>query len=288
MLVLFDIGGTKMRIGRSRDGHSLDASVKIDTPRDFKEGISAFKRIVDEFSREGEIEHAAGGIAGVLDHDHEMLLASPNMGGWIEKPLRRELSQILKSPVTIENDTAVVGLGEAHHGAGKGHSIVAYITVSTGVGGVRIVDGRIDRARFGFEPGHQIIDLDGTACLMCNERSLHADGKGHLEGYISGSSVEHRFERPAYELPQDDPLWDGLAHALAVGLNNTIVHWSPDVVVLGGSMIVGDPRIPLALVERYLERELVVFPEIPELKPALLKDQGGLYGALVLARTRKR
>ena len=62
----------------------------------------------------------------------------------------------------IANDTAVVGLGEAHRGAGIGYNIVTYITVSTGVGGTRIVDGRIDRRIYGFEPGHQTIDIDNS------------------------------------------------------------------------------------------------------------------------------
>ena len=33
----------------------------------------------------------------------------------------------------------MVGLGEAVHGAGRGNCIVMYMTISTGVGGARIV-----------------------------------------------------------------------------------------------------------------------------------------------------
>jgi glucokinase len=53
------------------------------------------------------------------------------------------------------------GLGEAVFGAGKGREIVVYMTISTGVGGARIVGGKIDASAMGFEPGHQIIDACG-------------------------------------------------------------------------------------------------------------------------------
>ena len=48
-----------------------------------------------------------------------------------------------------------------------------------------------------------------------------------------------------YEIPQADAIWDQLAYYLAHGLRNSILYWSPDVIVLGGSMIIGDPRILL-------------------------------------------
>lgn len=84
-----------------------------------------------------------------------------------------------------------------------------------------------------------------------------------------------------YDIPQDDPMWDQYAHLLAYGLNNTILHWSPNVVVLGGAMIVGDPSIPIDATRAYLENILKVFPELPDIKKAELEDFGGLYGAMV-------
>jgi len=97
------------------------------------------------------------------------------------------LEEILEVPVFLRNDTAIVGLGEAHAGAGKGHEIVVYITVSTGVGGVRIIKGEIAKNQFGFEIGHQIIDLDGSVCPSC-EKPVD------LENMISGRATEQRLK----------------------------------------------------------------------------------------------
>src|SRR3989344_1426609 len=98
-------------------------------------------------------------FCGCLDAKKETIFHAPNMSKWDNRPLKKELQRALHTKnVFLENDTALVGLGEAVRGSGKGKQIVAYITVSTGINGVRIVNGEIDRSALGFEIGHQILD----------------------------------------------------------------------------------------------------------------------------------
>src|SRR3989344_5345381 len=172
MHILFDIGGTKMRVAASRDGRGLDeVRVEKTIPYDFEEGMRVFESLVTDVAGGESITHVVGGIAGALNREKTHLVNSPNIGGWVHKPLKEVLETRFKAKVFLENDTALVGLGEAVHGAGKGFSIVAYITVSTGVGGVRVVDGAIDKNIFGFEPGHHIIDMGADmTCLGCNTK----------------------------------------------------------------------------------------------------------------------
>lgn len=283
MYILFDIGGTKMRIASSRDCKTfLEEPRVVRTPEDFDEAMALFKETAAELCSGEAIRFGAGGIAGALDTGRSVLLRSPNKPAWIGKPLREKLSEALGAPVVLDNDSAVVALGEAHFGAGRGADIMVYITVSTGVGGARIVRGRIDANRFGFEPGHQIIDMGGAACPTCNADGVHGDGPGHLEGYVSGTALSRRMNKKPYEITEK-AVWEELAGWLAVGLTNTIVHWSPDVVVLGGSMIVGEPSIGIGDVRRALDGTLDIFQQKPELKKAELQDFGGLYGAMALA-----
>jgi predicted NBD/HSP70 family sugar kinase len=187
----------------------------------------------------------------------------------------------MNAPVYIENDTAVVGLGEAVFGAGKFHDIVAYISVSTGVGGVRIVHKQIDVSAAGFEPGHQIIDAGGGLEV----RGEPAYQNRTLEAYVSGSSVEARYHKKPFEIEQPE-FWEHMARILAYGLNNTIVHWSPEIVVIGGSMMkkIG---IPVDRVAAHLKGILHIYPEIPVIAKSELEDVGGLYGAMQLIKTRK-
>jgi predicted NBD/HSP70 family sugar kinase len=89
-----------------------------------------------------------------------------------------------------------------------------------------------------------------------------------------------------YEIPQDDAIWDQLALYLAHGLRNTILYRSPDVVVLGGSMIVGNPRILLDDIIKHTNEVLGDSIACPLILDAKLGDQGGLYGAMALLNTR--
>lgn len=279
MYILFDIGGTKTRIGATESLDSIGETVSFSTPGDFDEGMALFAGKVEELAKGKPIRAAAGGIRGPLSKDASTIIENQVLTDWVEKPIREHIGKAVGgAPVTLMNDTAIVALGEAHAGAGKGYDIVAYHTVSTGVGGARVVAGSLDEASVGFEPGHQIIDADMTL------RGAR-EGADTLEELISGTAIEKRFGKKPYEIPQSDPLWDELAQYLAYGLKNTILYWSPDVIVLGGSMMIGDPRILREDVMRHTERVMGGFVPVPPIVDATLADKGGLYGALaVLSR----
>jgi predicted NBD/HSP70 family sugar kinase len=275
--VLFDIGGTKTRVAVSRDLKTFERKIKFDTPADFEDGIGAIHEAIAALTSE-PIEALAGGIRGTLNGARTALVNEKKLTGWIEQPIAEALGKPYKAPVYLENDTAVVGLGEAHHGAGKGYGIVVYHTVSTGVGGVRVVNGALDEATVGFEPGHQIIDIDRSL--------IGADIPHTLENLVSGEGLGARRGVKPYQIPQSDPVWPELARYLAHGLRNTVTYWSPDVIVLGGSMIIGDPRIMLADITRETEAALQGVMPCPPIIDATLSDEGGLYGAMVLIEQR--
>ncbi len=279
MFLLFDIGATKMRLAVSKDGKSFGVPKILKTPKDFNEAVGLFKTEAFNLCEGRKIKAAAGGVKGVLDKGKNRLVAVPILTDWTHKPLKENLSKILRVPVFLENDTALVGLGEAVYGAGKGYGVVVYITISTGVGGVIIVGGEIDENTMGFEPGHQIINFDGPPCFFCGV-------PGHLEEYISGAAFERRYAKKPYEIT-DPAIWDEAAKFLAYGLNNTIVHWSPDIVVLGGSMM-KEIGIPIERVRFYLKNILKIFPEPPLIEKASLGDIGGLYGALTFLKKQLR
>jgi predicted NBD/HSP70 family sugar kinase len=273
--ILFDIGGTKTRIALAQHGVIEGEPVIISTPKDFQEGMRAIRDAALACSRGKEIGRAGGGVAGTLSRDRGTLLSAPNLAGWKGKPIRSALSEAIGAPVILENDTSVVGLGEAVAGAGKGAEIVVYLTVSTGVGGARIVRGKIDASVYSFEPGHQIVDAGGAL----RERSV--GGRGYdLEGLVSGTAIEARYGKKPYEII-DPVFWDEMARLLAYGVTNSIVHWSPDRVVIGGSMM-KEIGIPIERVSAYVDGMLHVYPEIPTIVHSALGDLGGLHGALAL------
>lgn len=223
-------------------------------------------------SKREKITEAAGGVAGVLDTQKERLVCAPHLPAWNGKPLKKELQKAFDvAPVALENDTALAGLGEAVYGAGKGRRIVAYVTVSTGVGGSRIVNKKIDENAMGFEPGHQIIDV-------------RAKNGGSLEELISGTALAACFGKKPEKI-SDQEVWREAADMLAVGLHNTIVHWSPDIVVLGGAVMRN--KIPFDATVRSLAKRMKIFSVLPQVRLAALGDFGGLWGALAILKRKK-
>ncbi len=281
MYILFDIGGAKMRLAGSRDSRTFSDPVKIPTPgRDFEEGIRAFADASRRIAAGEPIEAVAGGIRGPFDRVAGALTNDPSMPGWNGKPLIQALERSHGCRVYLENDTAIVGLGEAHAGAGKGVEIMAYVTVSTGVNGVRIVNGRIDANRFGFEIGHHIVNAD--AVVQCDACSR---SRGEVENYISGTAFRRVYGKEPYEVT-DPAAWDNAARILGIALNNVSVCWAQVVMVIGGSMVTGTNGavIPFERIEHHFEGTLTIFPQRPKLRKAELGDVGGLHGALAFLR----
>ena len=271
--VLFDIGGTTTRVAISEDLKSFGKPIKFTTPINFKEGVEKIVAAVKELT-DSNIRGACGAVRGMLSEDRGMIAHDLVLSRWVEEPLKEELAKKLDTKVILENDAALAGLGEAHFGAGKDAKIMVYHTISTGVGGAKIEEGKIDSYHLGFEPGKQVLDIDRTI--------LGEDILPTLENLVSGAAVEERTGMKPYDIPQDDAMWDQLANYLAHGLRNTIYYWSPDTIVLGGSMMVGDPVIPIENVRSHTALVLGEEMSIPDIRAASLKDDSGLYGAMAL------
>jgi predicted NBD/HSP70 family sugar kinase len=138
------------------------------------------------------------------------------------------------------------------------------------VNGVRIVDGVIEPSAQGFEIGQQLLTGD--------------DGRrASLESLAGGAALARRTGRPPAEL-HTAGVWRNEARQLAHGLFNTLLHWSPEVVVYGGRMM---QDISVAAIAEELERLPAVFESWPPIVAAQLGDEGGLLGALSLLNSLK-
>lgn len=270
---VIEIGGTKSRIAVTDSLSELTQEpVSVETDSDPERAVGELVRWVEKLAGGKKLLNVAMGIRGQIAEDKRSMHRDTILRDWVDFPIVEKLEKKFKVPVYLENDTALAGLGEAVFGAGSPFELVAYHSVSAGVGGVRIDNKRIDEASIGFEPGHQIIDIDRTV--------LGDDISPTLENLVSGSAVEKRMGVKPHEIDQSDVIWETLADYLGQGLRNTILYWSPDVIVLGGSMIVGSPRIQIDDIRRATVRALDGFTDSPFITLSTHKDQSGLYGAL--------
>lgn len=253
MILLLDIGRTKFRLAQSLDGQTFDEPEIIPTPGTIEAGV---KKIID--------------TARQINEPIRAIIIGASRKVWGGVPIADLIRQELTVPVYQENDAALAGLGEAIHGAGQGYKIVVYVTVSTGVGGVKIENGQIDENSQGFEPGQQLI--------------MVGDKPETLEELVSGLAVERRFGRSPREI-NDETVWRELSQYLAVGITNTLLHWSPDCLVLGGSMF-HQPGFQLSVLEELIKKDLTIFPKLPVIKLATLGETSALHGALIYFRQR--
>jgi predicted NBD/HSP70 family sugar kinase len=274
MYLLFDIGGNNMRFAVSGGNAEFDAPHILKTSMDFDASMAEIAALVQRMLHGRAIIGAAGGVRA-LNAKKTALRNQPNFPMWVDEPLHTELERVLGVPVFLENDAAMAGLGEAVYGAGKGHRIVAYLTISTGIGGARIVDQTIDASAQGFEPGLQIISGVSAGDAISST-------PGYLESLVSGTAIEQRFGIKPVDI-HDDHIFDTIAEELAYGINNTIVHWSPDAVVLGGGLMIKENGLPIDLIRTKTEKILRAFSAMPDIKKADLGDSAGLYGALHFA-----
>ncbi len=260
MYIVADIGGTNMRIAAT-SADSLGEIKKVPTPKSPVEGIAQFITLARESARGEEITAIAGCVAGSVS-DEGVLSDARNLRAWEGTNIVKGLSDALGVSVHVVNDAALAGLGEAYAGAGRGTTVLAYVTVSTGVGGGLIVNGKIAAA-------------GGVASIKINGADL--------EDLISGTAVTKKFGIQPKDLDSIEER-NALADTLAEGLREVVLRWSPDTIVLGGSMIVGVNPIPMERVQKSLDKLLSGYPKQPIIKMAELGDNGGLWGGLALLK----
>src|SRR3989344_7408589 len=96
--ILFDIGGTKMRVAFSADGVSFEAPQNVSTPASYEDGLRLFLDLARRCAGDRKVEAVCGGIAGPFTEHKRSLIGSPNLGDWIGKPLKNNLEENLQAP----------------------------------------------------------------------------------------------------------------------------------------------------------------------------------------------
>ncbi|HWH24887.1 MAG TPA: ROK family protein, partial [Candidatus Limnocylindria bacterium] len=179
-----DFGGTSMRAALVLPDGSLHGRRRADTPRSDAAAFAEACRELLSRTLDGAAESPVAlaiSAPGPLDPRAGVLVDPPNLpqGLW-NYPIAETLGAAVSLPAHLERDTLVAALGEGAFGAARGVADYVYLTVSTGLGGAVVSDGRLLRGADGAagELGHLLIDIDGPAC-GCGAR-------GHLEAYASG------------------------------------------------------------------------------------------------------
>ncbi|MGN6440904.1 MAG: ROK family protein, partial [Arthrobacter sp.] len=269
--------------------------------------------LVDELGQGHRIWSVGIGAAGWMDLAGGTVLFSPHLA-WRNEPLRENLQRLLRRPVHLTNDADAAAWAEWRFGAGQGEDRLVCITLGTGIGGAMVMDGRVERGRFGVagEFGHQIIMPGGHRCECGNRgcweqyasgnalgrearllarsnspvaQDLLAAVHGHPEA-ITGAIVTELAlagDRASRELIEEVGEWLGL------GLANLAAALDPGLFVIGGGLCsAGDLLVEPA--RKAFARNLTGrgFRPAAGIELAALGPNAGLIGAADLSRVSSR
>ena len=190
-VLALDIGGTKLAVAMvSGEGRTHGY---LSEPTRKERGPEAVIAHLFDMGRRsiaaaGLGEPAAVGIScgGPLDAPQGVLTRPLHLPGWIDVPIVALASETFDVPAVVENDATAAMLGEHRYGAARAAETALYLTLSTGVGGGSVIDGRLHRgaAGNGGEFGHLTVRPGGRRC-ECGRR-------GCLEAYASGTNIAVR------------------------------------------------------------------------------------------------
>lgn len=302
-----DLGGTQVRAALVMGAEVLARAAE---PTDVRGGPEAvmgqMERLMERVLPRRDWPSLAGvGVSspGPLDTTTGTVLNIPTLPGWDGLPLRDLLAKRTGLPVVLENDGKAAAQGEWRHGAGQGLRSLVYVTVSTGIGGGAIVDGRLLHGRRGMagHVGHLPLDPEGPLC-SCGAR-------GCFEALASGSALGQRAQALAAAEPQGrlaalagpegatahhavlaarDGDWAALAllgeeaRLLGLGFTGLIHLYSPEAVIMGGGVSEAFDLLEGGIRAAIRARAMTAFRDVPVLR-AGLGGNAGLVGAAALA-----
>jgi glucokinase len=310
-----DLGGTKILAGVFDNKLKLIGKNKMSTKaeRGSDKVMERIARCVRDALDECDLTvsnvKAVGiGTPGTVDADTGRVIFSPNLDGWKDVPLKKDLEKELGAPVFVGNDANICTLAVFEHEfKGKPANLVG-IFIGTGVGGGLVINGKL---YFGHnhtagEIGHTSIDLNGPKCGCGNRGCLEAfasrtaifkkilaavkEGQKTLLTDMLGAELEDmRSGDLRKAIRKGDKFVEKIVNEAAeyagIGVANIINLLNPEVIVLGGGVIeaLGDEMMPI-IVKAAKERSLPGTSKGVEIVASELGDDAGITGAAVLAR----
>lgn len=250
---------------------------------------------------------------GPVDPWTGVIVEPPNLGPrFRDIPLAAELASSEDLPAFLDRDTNVAALGERAFGAARDVDDFIYLTVSTGIGGAIVSQGRLFHGPDGFagELGHVVVDTNGPRC--------GCGGIGHLEAIAAGISLARQAEAllaagassfladRARELPQGeelsakdvaegaiagDPacaeLMDRARRAIAAACVGYVNTFNPHRIVIGGAIAAAEGERLLGPIRAAIAAEAFqVVARRVRVVPAALGGDVSLAGAQPLVMSR--
>ncbi|MBQ7889918.1 MAG: ROK family protein [Erysipelotrichaceae bacterium] len=291
-IIGIDLGGTNVRVAKITENGEVLQEIKspsygMEGPEKVTSNIIELVKQIDDY------QSCIGigiGVPGPVDTVNRVMKLSSNLKGFVDYPLAQKLEEATGLPTFMDNDANVAGLAEARVGAGKGYPIVYYVTISTGIGGALVVDGKVISGRRGYagEIGNLIIDPYREPFNNLNAGASESEASGRAltrkgQAVFGEDKINHAGDVFAL-YDQKDPeaikLVDQMTTDLAVLFSHISLITDPHMFVIGGGMTKSKEYWWDTMIEKFQQRvhggmRDVIFTEAQLSEP-------GIVGAAML------
>jgi glucokinase len=286
-----DFGGTKIEVALARpdgtllDRERLDTRAELGPWQALERAVEAARRL-EARSREAHAATVIGYAAvapGIVQS--ERILLTPNLPGWEDLALARELQSLLglEHAPAVGNDVRAGAMAESRFGALRGADPGLYISLGTGISAAVTIGGRV-LAGANLAAG-EIAYIDPGV-------PRHGSGSAPLEEIVGGRSIGERasallgeqvtaaelFERAAND-EAARTIVDETLDVLARSIANISALIDPELIVVGGGMMASADLILPAISRRLVE----TLPFPPRVAAAHFTRDASLHGAVALA-----
>jgi Transcriptional regulator/sugar kinase len=272
-----DIGGTKFMVASANAEGEILHRARTAAGNDFEQDLAELNRMIAETSQDEKILGMGAAIGGPLDWESGVV--SPlHQPAWRDIPLKRLMQERWGCPFSVDVDTNIAALGEYTFGQIPASRFL-YLTISTGMGGGFLVDGKLYRGADGTHPeiAHQSIPYH---CAHPEEIQCECGAPDCLEALVSGNGIRRIYHKPAESLSAAE--WSEVAYNLGQGLRNIAAILAPEHISLGGGVAVGGGEPFVNKARQVMQEHLKLVPA-PSLGLSRLGYDTALYGAIAVA-----
>lgn len=268
MYLGIDIGGTKTLIAALNDEGEIIASRRFPTDHDYDGFLRDLGANLKELPLTGDFK-ACAGVAGLLDRKAGIVHSLGNLP-WRDKTIRSDISELIEDRwVMLENDSRLAGLSEARLIKDEYAGYVLFATVSTGIGGALVHDGRLVTALKDMEMGKMPL--------------MHEGKLAYWEDFAGGRGVVERLKKRADDIT-DPKEWRIVGEQVAYGLAAVCSVLQPEAIILGGSVGAHAEQYREYILNYFREHLHPVVRQPKAILPARRPDEAVIYGCYDLLK----
>lgn len=268
MIIGVDIGGTKTYIAAFAQNGKMLNEVRFETNHNYDQFLKDLTKHAKTLET-AKAKIACVAVPGLLNRTEGKVLSLGNLP-WKDKYIQADVATALGiTHVAIENDSKLAGLAEAQHLKSK-YSRVFYLTISTGIGGAFMTNGKLEE---------QLLDMEiGKSPL------LHKGVVRHWEEFGSGRAFVKKYGKKAVDVT-DKKIWEEYSESINVGLGIICSVFQPEAIVFGGGLGQHLDRFR-DYIEPYLSENLHAIVRKPKaILTTHYRSQSVIYGCYEYAKS---